>query len=128
MRYMYIHFYIYIYIYIYIYLFIYTLVQYYNTPLCAFSVQPSLHISPLCLEFLSTPWGVFSLCSGCVDVRAEAESSLEICMHMAITISDMSCLRHQRVLQGDADEDGDNRISEQEFVNVLQKPQAQSTA
>lgn len=28
------------------------------------------------------------------------------------------------VLQGDADEDGDNRISEQEFVNVLQKPQA----
>ena len=28
------------------------------------------------------------------------------------------------MLQGDADEDGDNRISEQEFVNVLQKPQA----
>lgn len=26
--------------------------------------------------------------------------------------------------KGDADEDGDNRISEQEFVNVLQKPQA----
>lgn len=26
--------------------------------------------------------------------------------------------------QGDADEDGDNRISEQEFVNVLSKPQA----
>eukprot|EP00913_Durusdinium_trenchii_P028016 g26267.t1 len=25
---------------------------------------------------------------------------------------------------GDADEDGDNRISEQEFVNVLSKPQA----
>lgn len=26
--------------------------------------------------------------------------------------------------KGDADEDGDNRISEQEFINVLQKPQA----
>lgn len=32
--------------------------------------------------------------------------------------------RHHPNLQGDADEDGDNRISEQEFINVLQKPQA----
>ncbi|CAJ1354880.1 unnamed protein product [Effrenium voratum] len=77
-----------------------------------------------CMVLIFILFGSLTVMNMLLGVLVEAIKTVSTIEREQLEVDFAKKALWELINKGDADEDGDNRISEQEFMNVLQKPQA----